>query len=331
MISIIMPVKNAVPFLQECMNSILMQEGVHWELIAVDDHSSDKSLEILSQFAELDQRIHLVVNSGEGIIAALQTGYALSKGEMIHRMDADDVMPLNKLKLLSQQLTNAGKGYVATGLVKYFSAEGVSDGYQTYEHWLNRLCREDNHWHAIYKECVIASPAWMLYREDFEACGGFNSTIYPEDYDLVFRFYKAAYQVSSVLETVHLWRDHSERSSRNHPNYQQNAFFKIKIHYFFKLDRDSARPLVVWGAGPKGKVMAKLLQEKNEKFVWASNNPNKNGHDIYGQIMQSIDEIMCLPRPQILITVAQRKAQGEIRAYLDEHKLEEYQDYFFLR
>ncbi|MFQ3212631.1 MAG: glycosyltransferase involved in cell wall biosynthesis [Marivirga sp.] len=331
MVSIIMPVKNAALFLDACIESIVKQDYTHWELISVDDHSTDDSYSILEKFAKHDARIHLIRNSGDGIIEALQEGYALSKGNMIHRMDADDLMPPEKLKLLSQQLEEAGKGNVATGLVEYFSADGVSEGYQKYEQWLNTLCKEANHWSSIYKECVIASPAWMLYREDFEACGGFNSTIYPEDYDLVFRFYKAGYQVCSVLETVHLWRDHSKRTSRNHPNYQENAFFKLKLQYFFKLDREVARPLVVWGAGPKGKAMVRLLQEKNEIFVWASNNANKHGHDIYGQIMQSIDQIMQLRNPQILITVAQRSAQEEIRDHLDAYGLKTYEDYFFFR
>lgn len=331
MISIIMPVKNASAYLYESFESILKQAEVDWELIAVDDHSSDDSLNILQEYALKDNRIHVLKNAGEGIISALKTGYNASKGEMIHRMDADDVMPPNKLILLKRQLIKAGRGHVATGLVKYFSADGVSDGYLKYEEWLNTLCRDNNHWKSIYKECVIASPAWLIYRADFEACGGFNSTIYPEDYDLVFRFYKANFQVSTVLGTVHLWRDHNDRTSRNHPNYQQNAFFKIKLHYFFELDRIAKRPLVVWGAGPKGKVMAKLLQEREETFIWASNNPNKHGHNIYEKIMQSIEGIMRLPHPQILITVAQRQAQGEIRQYLEEHRLKEYVDYFFFR
>jgi glycosyltransferase involved in cell wall biosynthesis len=331
LISIVMPVKNAGAYLEEGLDSILNQSETNWELIAVNDHSIDKSEHILQTYANSDQRISYFNNAGDGIIPALQTAYSHASGNMIHRMDADDVMPPHKLKLLKTKLQEVGTGHVVTGKVEYFAESEVSNGYRKYEHWLNQLCEADSHWLSIYKECVIASPAWLIFRDDFEKCGGFDSTIYPEDYDLVFRFYKAGYKVESVDEVVHLWRDHSSRTSRNHPNYQQNAFFSIKLHYFFELDRDFSRPLVVWGAGPKGKIMAKLLKKRNEKFVWACNNPNKKGHDIYDKTMQSIGEIMKLPEPQILITVAQRNAQKEIRKYLTTHGLEEYKDYYFFR
>ena len=330
-ISIIMPVKNASPYLKDCIISILRQTESNWELIAVDDHSTDDSFAILQSISDQEDRIKVFSNQGEGIIPALQTAYEKASGQFIHRMDADDLMPENKISLLKEKLKEVGPGNVVTGKVRYFAEEGVSDGYKKYEAWLNELCENDRHWKSIYKECVIASPAWMLFKEDFEKCGGFNSTIYPEDYDLVFRFYKAGLQVWSVDSIVHLWRDHSERTSRNHPNYQQNAFFKIKLHYFFQLDHDPAKKLVVWGAGPKGKIMAQRLQEMEADFVWASNNPNKHGHDIYDKIMRSIEEIMAIEKKQILITVAQRKAQGQIRQYLKEKGLVQYRDYFFFR
>jgi len=329
LISIIMPFKNAAPYLEACMESIIKQTEKNWELLAVNDHSSDKSYEIVRYYAEKDNRIKIFNNKGDGIIPALQTGYEFAKGDMIHRMDADDLMPERKLKLLSDQLVKVGRGNVVTGKVEYFAAKGVGEGYQQYENWLNTLCDNHSHWQSIYKECVVASPAWLVYKDDFEACGGFQSDIYPEDYDLVFRFYKTGYSVKAVPEVVHLWRDHPDRASRNHPHYKTNTFFELKLHYFFELDRVENRPLVLWGAGPKGKLMAKLLKAGKQEFVWASNNPNKHGHDIYNQIMHSIDEIMQLRSPQILITIAQRNAQIEIRNYLDKYQLKEHQDYLF--
>ncbi len=331
LISIVMPVKNAALYLAQCLDSILAQSEKNWELIAVNDHSADDSLEMLNIYASQDTRITVLPNHGDGIIPALQTAYAACTGTMIHRMDADDVMPENKLKWLSAKLSEFGKGHVVTGLVHYFAAGGVSAGFKNYEQWLNALCSNDTHWDAIYKECVVASPAWLIYREDFEACGGFQSEIYPEDYDLVFRFYRAGFKIKSVNKVVHLWRDHSERTSRNHPNYKENDFFAIKLRYFFQLDREPDRPLVVWGAGIKGKTMAKLLKAQRKEFVWASDNPNKHGHNIYEQIMKSIEQIMQLENPQILITVAQRNAQSEIRRFMSDHELSEYKDYHFFR
>jgi glycosyltransferase involved in cell wall biosynthesis len=331
LVSIIMPVKNAMPFLIASIESVLEQQLDDWELIAVNDSSHDDSLKTLRNYQKNDSRITVLQNRGTGIIPALQTGYSHSRGTYIHRMDADDLMVPQKLQILNSMLKKHGKGYVATAHVRYFSEKGVGDGYKKYENWLNTLCKENKHWKELYKECVIASPCWMVHREDFEKCGAFNATMYPEDYDLVFRFYKNGLDVISSPEVLHLWRDHQGRTSRNHEHYQQNAFFKIKLHYFFQLHRDSNRPLVVWGAGTKGKIMAKLLNERNENYTWVSNNPKKNGKEIYQQVLQDYRTIITKNKPQVIVTVAQRNSQKEIISFLQENGLLESNDYYLFR
>ena len=69
LISVIMPVKNGAEFLDECLLSIQTQKDVDWELIAVNDHSSDQSMDIIEKWALKDDRIHLIQNKGEGIPA----------------------------------------------------------------------------------------------------------------------------------------------------------------------------------------------------------------------------------------------------------------------
>ena len=186
LISIVVPFKNTSLFIKECLDSIVNQTYKNWELIIIDDHSNDASNSMVQSFAQNDTRIQLYKNTGHGIIDALQLAYSKSKGSLITRMDSDDIMTLDKLQVMHDDLVLNGKGHVATGLVKYFSEEGINDGFSNYETWLNTLTKNGLNYTEIYKECVIASPCWLLYREDFEKCGAFNSSIYPEDYDLVF-------------------------------------------------------------------------------------------------------------------------------------------------
>ena len=75
LVSIIMPFKNTWTFLTECLHSIRNQEYTEWELLAVDDHSTDGSYKLLIHFAEMDTRIRVFKNKGKGIIPALRTGY----------------------------------------------------------------------------------------------------------------------------------------------------------------------------------------------------------------------------------------------------------------
>ena len=96
------------------------------------------------------------------------------------------------------------------------------------------------------------------------ASGAFDLDIYPEDYDLVFRFYKNNIKVVSSLKKLHLWRDYSSRTSRTDANYADNHFLDLKIKYFLELHYNHNSELVVWGAGKKGKLLAKKLSEKYE-------------------------------------------------------------------
>ena len=169
----------------------------------------------------------------------------------------------------------------------------------------------------------------MLHRDDFIACEGFNPDRYPEDYDLAFRFYKANFTCIPCDDVLLHWRDYSDRTSRTHENYAQNNFLDIKVHYFLELDYDNSRPLTVWGAGTKGKSVAKLLIKHNIPFYWICDNPKKIGKHIYEQELFNFDYLAQLNKPQSIVTVANEDAQEEIKSYFKTQDMQSMIDYFF--
>ncbi|MCJ7467580.1 MAG: glycosyltransferase [Maribacter sp.] len=329
LVSILMPFKNTAVFLPECLQSILNQEYENWELWAINDHSSDTSLAVVQNFERRDHRIHIVANSGQGIIEALRSAYARCNGNLITRMDSDDVMTSDKLAIMVRLLLHFGEGHLALGQVKYFSENGISDGYYRYEKWLNQLTEKGINFSEIYKECVVPSPCWMAYRQDLESCGAFTSNRYPEDYDLTFRFYEKGLTCIPCDQVLHYWRDYETRTSRTSEHYAQNYFLGIKLYYFLKLDYDSRRSLVIWGAGFKGKTIAKSLIELGIRFIWLCDNPNKIGKRIYGKEMHHYTELNTMKSPQSIISVANDKAQTMIRRYLSGLGQSQGKDYFF--
>lgn len=329
LVSILTPFKNTAKFLEDCLESILKQSYTNWELLIIDDHSEDESYAIVEGFAKRDARIKLHKTNGNGIIDALKLAFKHSSGTLVTRMDSDDIMLPNKLDVLVQHLKTHGKHHVAVGLVSYFNANGVGPGYKSYEVWLNTLTKTGRNYDEIYKECVIPSPCWMVYREDLEACGAFNPNIYPEDYDLTFRFYKHGYKCIPCNDVIHKWRDYSTRTSRTHVHYAQNHFTTLKVHHFLDIDYNSSKNLVIWGAGTKGKLMARLFMERNIPFQWICDNPNKIGKAIYGKTLLSFHALKAIKNPQSLITVANKEAQKEIRAYLTTCNLQAFKDYIF--
>ena len=312
LLSILMPVKNTEMYLPACLDSIVAQSIPNWELIAINDHSTDSSKNILLNYAQHDQRIKIFDNIDKGIIAALRLAFQKSKGTLITRMDSDDRMSLDKLASMQHSLLAKGKQHIAIGQVQYFSESGIGDGYQRYENWLNSLTSTGTNYQERYKECAIPSPCWMVYREDLEACDAFRPDRYPEDYDLFFRFFQYGLTIIPSNKILHYWRDYPERTSRNDANYADNRFLSMKMAYFLQLDHQKDRPLVVWGAGKKGKWIAQFLTKKNIQFHWICNNPNKIGHNIYGHILKGESYLDQLTQAHYIITVANVEAQAEI-------------------
>lgn len=330
LVSIIMAAKDTAPYLRECIDSIVAQTYSNWELIAVNDHSSDATPDILEAYAKRDQRIKVVHSKRNLLIPALKEGYAEATGELINRMDSDDRMPQDKIEVLVLEWLKVGKGHIIAGGTEHFVDEGeVGGGFLRYEQWLNRIAREQLHWQEIYRECVIPSHCWIIHRDDFDAADGFNPEVYPEDYDLCFRFYRKQLRVIGIDKVLHHWRDRSERISRTWDEYQDNRYYTMKLRYFFELDRDHGRPLVLWGAGRNGKDLAKLMLAQDQAFHWVCDNPKKIGLDVYDIRMHGVNSILDLESPQIVVAVASPEGQDEILSWFDQADKRPGADYWF--
>lgn len=325
-----MAIKDTAPYLPACLDSIVAQTYTNWELIAVNDHSSDETPQILEQYARMDARIKVFHSDRKKLIPTLKYGYPHCTGELLNRMDSDDKMPDYKLQVMYDEWKKHGKGTIVAGGTEHFVDEGqVGDGFRRYEKWLNAVARNGTHYQEIYQECVIPSHCWLIHRDDFDAVGGFDPEIYPEDYDLCFRFYKKQLKVIGIDYILHHWRDRSNRISRTWEEYKDNRYFDMKLRYFYELDRDRSRPLVLWGAGRNGKDMAKLLAAKGDSFLWMCDNPNKIGKDVYGVRMQHFEDIATINNPQIMVVVASPDGKKSIREQLKQWGKQATKDYWF--
>jgi glycosyltransferase involved in cell wall biosynthesis len=90
LISVLLPVYNAEPYVAAAMQSILRQDYGRLEVIAIDDGSTDKSLDILERCRRNDSRVSIISRENRGLVASLNQGLAVARGELVARMDADD-------------------------------------------------------------------------------------------------------------------------------------------------------------------------------------------------------------------------------------------------
>ncbi len=286
-ICILFPFHNAAPWIKETVDSIQNQSFEDWELIAVNDFSTDNSMVILEKIAENDSRIQIHQNSQKGIIPALQLGLIHANGEFLTRMDADDIMPKNRLELMVNYMKSLPGKSIVTGKVEYFSDKPVSEGYLAYEAWLNERVVKEDYFDHIYRECVVASPNWLARTKEIKDSTIFSELSYPEDYDMVFRWMKNGFSIHGIDEVTLLWREHPDRTSRNSDIYDQASFFNLKLNWFCELHDTNS--VAILGAGTKGKLTAKFLFNRQVNFNWYDLEWKKYGVPIFGEIIQNYE------------------------------------------
>lgn len=124
-ISIIMPVYNGVSWIGECIESIRQQTDTNWELLVLDDHSTDGTTELVLKLAEEDSRILPILRQKNGVSAARNEGLEKAQGEFIMFVDADDKLDPQMLSVLRAML---GQTESDLAVCDYYRWNGKPDG-----------------------------------------------------------------------------------------------------------------------------------------------------------------------------------------------------------
>src|SRR4029077_17549732 len=103
-VSVVLSVHDDEHFLAECLESVLAQTGVSFEVIAIDDGSIDGSAALLDVYAARDERLRVVRQPNTGLTLALIRGCAMARGRFVARQDADDIAFPGRLARLAAEL-----------------------------------------------------------------------------------------------------------------------------------------------------------------------------------------------------------------------------------
>jgi hypothetical protein len=174
---------NAAPYVRDSVSSILSQTLVSFELVIVDDGSSDDTLSILRSYS--DSRVRLVEAPHAGLTAALNLGMAQCRGAFIARMDADDIAFPSRLEMqLRHFATHPGVDILCTD-AKIIDGRGRVVG----EHAMGR-CDNANVLDGLLSRRnvkPIVHPSVMMRRKVLENLGGYRDFAFAEDHDLWLR------------------------------------------------------------------------------------------------------------------------------------------------
>ena len=134
-ISIIVPIYNAEKVLKRCVDSILNQSYKNFELILINDGSKDKSIDIINEYKEKDERIKVIDNKNKGVSETRNIGIKTSKGEYIQFIDADDFIDPYMIEETLKEIEKKKADSVITGLYLDIESENeIKSSKQTFEY-----------------------------------------------------------------------------------------------------------------------------------------------------------------------------------------------------
>jgi len=204
-VSIVITAHNYAKFLPQSLDSALNQNYQDYEVIVVNDGSTDHTDEILATYAD-HPRLKVVTLDGVGLAAACNRGIEATSGEYVVRLDADDWFDENILLVLATYLDN----HPNVGLVfcDYYTVD-------VHGELIDRIRRAKvNDEVELLDRPALAAGA-MYRRKCYEAIGGYNEEIrYQEDYDFWIKFIEK-FQVRNVSLPLMFYRQHGNSMSRN--------------------------------------------------------------------------------------------------------------------
>lgn len=253
-VSVIIPTYNRSALLREAVESVLAQTFSDWEIIIVDDGSTDNTIELINSFR--NPRVHIFTVPHRGNIATLRNiGVQKSSGDWISFLDSDDLWVPEKLEIQLAALKKNTKQW-CYGAFELMDEKGATipskhGVYHPFSGWIIRK--------IITYEATANISSLILSRSLFDEVGGFNSDpelFCREDYEFVLRLalHEEALAVDSALARI---REHKNRTTNTLTNGPERTANVYKHFYSFCNNKD-IKPLVQ-------KQYARHLAEAAEK------------------------------------------------------------------
>lgn len=200
-LTVLLPVFNGAQYITEAVESILMQTYTNFELLIINDGSTDDTLVILERLAARDFRVRVVSRENKGLIATLNQGLSLSSTDLIIRMDADDVALPNRLeRQVAFMMAHPDVDVCGTGLVFYETGE---EKHLPENHDALQVL-------ALFNTPVF-HPTVIMRKSSVLSVGGYSShALCAEDFDLWERMLHAGFRLANLGEVLLRYRLHPD-------------------------------------------------------------------------------------------------------------------------
>lgn len=218
-ISVVLPVFNGGSFLDLAIKSILAQSFTDFELIILNDGSTDQSIKVIKYFAEKDSRIVVVDRENRGLVATLNEGVQLARADLIARMDADDVCDLHRFERQFAYLTTNSNCVAVGSRILLIDPDGLPirvfvDALQHDEIDSGNMSGVGSH---------ICHPTVMFRRDAALLVGGYRDEFrHAEDVDLFLRLAEVG-KLANLREVLLNYRQHLNSVGYAHAQAQMRS------------------------------------------------------------------------------------------------------------
>ena len=231
-LSIIIPVYNVENYLSRCLESILNQTFNDFEIICVNDGSTDNSLAVLQKFKSNDERIIIIDKKNEGSGVARNVGLSIAKGDYIYFVDGDDWIEDNALDKIVVKADELNTDILIFGGLSFYNNKGKNGGYSADKlpkQYLNKVFSSKDIKKDIFK---FPSTAWTkLYRREFLLKNNikFQDIKVGQDQLPFFHSMIKAERIALLPENIYCYRKNRKGSAMNVK--KKKSFSPIYVFY----------------------------------------------------------------------------------------------------
>lgn len=223
LVSVLVPCFNHELYIEECINSILSQDYDNFEVIVVNDGSTDSSAERIEALRQI-HGFQFYHQENQGVSAALNNALSHARGEFVITHDSDDVMLAGRLRRqVAYMQEHPEVGLLGASVIyidstgKPIKNKGVVGGQ------VRRMSFDQ----LLADAYAVGAPVAMYRREAIDKVGGYDPSIKVQDFQMTLRIAEAGYQVDILPDCVTLYRRHETNISKT--AYKSQLVYDLKV------------------------------------------------------------------------------------------------------
>ncbi|MGE7752389.1 glycosyltransferase family 2 protein [Lysinibacillus fusiformis] len=260
-----MTVFNEEKYIKQSIDSILNQTFTDFELIIVDDGSTDSTVDIIKEYK--DERIFLVeLKKNNGVGAAIKEGLQYTNREFVAKVDADDVYVENRFQVQLDYLQENKDVSIVDGLIRFFpDNEKVEESQRFHylkniqEKQVNSILSPKEINEKIYWFTCLTHSTLMFRRNIIETVNYNESLKVGEDYDFYYRLNKLGFQIHKIpIVLADIRISEASTTVRERPQMFKSILDIKQNEFQYALNKD----IYIWGTGELGRIVAEYLKSR---------------------------------------------------------------------